>query len=76
MKKTTAFLLATTGFLAGVITGFLFAPVKHGVSIGNHNGNNNRVFKKKQDDDWDYEPEDYFDDPDDLDDDDEEELQF
>lgn len=44
MQKSTAFLLAAVGFLAGVITGFMVAPVKKGICIdhfrfGCNNGN-------------------------------------
>ena len=39
MKKSTLFLLSSTMFLLGTITGFLLAPVKKGFSIGCHNGN-------------------------------------
>jgi hypothetical protein len=39
MKKSTVFLLSATFLLLGIVAGFLFSPVKHGVSIGNHSGN-------------------------------------
>ena len=41
MRKSTGILLSVTGFLAGVITGFLFAPVKKGLHIGCNAGNSN-----------------------------------
>lgn len=40
MKKKSPVLLCTTFFLLGVVLGFLFAPIKNGVSIGNNSGNN------------------------------------
>ena len=40
MKKSSVFLLSTTLLFLGVIIGFLSSPVKHGISIGNHSGNN------------------------------------
>lgn len=50
-------------FLLGVIVGFLFAPLKKGVNIGN---NNNIVSDDDEDDDDDYEYwDEYEDDPDD-----------
>ncbi len=48
MNKLTAFLLATTSFLAGVIAGFLLSPVKHGINIGN----NNKIGRQEEDWDW------------------------
>jgi hypothetical protein len=41
MKKSTGFLLATTMFFMGVTIGFLFAPIKKGVYVGNNSGNRN-----------------------------------
>jgi hypothetical protein len=35
MKKGTAFLLVTTFLFLGMIIGFLMAPIKNGISIGN-----------------------------------------
>ena len=40
MKKKSPALLCTVFFLLGVVLGFLLAPVKNGVSIGNNSGNN------------------------------------
>lgn len=56
MKKSTAFLLALNALLAGVLTGFLLSPVKHGITIGDNNGigNNNRLRKKNGEDCSDY----------------------
>lgn len=39
MRKLTGFLLATTMFFMGVTLGFLFAPIKKGICIGNNSGN-------------------------------------
>jgi len=39
MKKATAFLLCATFFSFGMILGFLLAPIKKGISIGNNSGN-------------------------------------
>ena len=39
MKKSTMFLLCSTMLLLGTVAGFLLAPVKAGVSIGNDAGN-------------------------------------
>lgn len=39
MKRSTLFLLSSTMFLLGTITGFLLAPIKEGLSIGSNNGN-------------------------------------
>lgn len=45
MKKSTAALLAIAAFLAGVLAGFSFAPIKHGIrvniGIGDNSGNSN-----------------------------------
>ena len=53
MKKSTAILISTICFLSGIIIGFLFAPIKKGISIGNNsgnnNGNNNGCIPKKND---------------------------
>ena len=68
MKKSTAVLLALNALLAGVLTGFILSPVKHGITLGDNNGigNNNRIRKKNVDDCCD-------DDEDDDDEDDDEE---
>ncbi|HEX3037551.1 MAG TPA: hypothetical protein VHO94_00980 [Oscillospiraceae bacterium] len=39
MKKSTCFLLTALFFLLGIVTGFMFSPVKHGINIGNNSGN-------------------------------------
>lgn len=39
MDKRSITLLAVCAFLFGVITGFLYAPVKRGIQCGNNNGN-------------------------------------
>ena len=39
MKKSTVFFLAAVSMLAGIIIGFLCAPIKGGVSVGNNCGN-------------------------------------
>ena len=40
MKKLTAFLIALSSFLFGVIVGFAVSPIKNGICVGNNNGNN------------------------------------
>lgn len=40
MRKSTAILTSALCFFIGIIVGFAFAPIKHGLSISN-NGNNN-----------------------------------
>ncbi len=37
--------------LLGILLGFLCAPIKHGLSIGNNNGNTNY---RKDDDDFEF----------------------
>ncbi len=39
MKKGTVFLIAALSMLAGIVLGFLCAPIKGGVSVGNNCGN-------------------------------------
>ena len=39
MKRSTAFLFAALTLMTGMVLGFLFSPVKGGISIGNNNGN-------------------------------------
>lgn len=39
VKKSTCFLLTALFFLLGMVAGFLAAPVKGGVNIGNNSGN-------------------------------------
>lgn len=41
MRKTTGLLLALLGFFMGAVFGFLIAPAKSGMSIGNHQNINN-----------------------------------
>lgn len=40
MKDKETLLLSTTCFFAGVVVGFLIAPIKKGVYCGNNSGNN------------------------------------
>lgn len=56
MNKMTAFLISTICFLLGLVLGFLIAPIKKGIQIGNNSGNN-YVAKSKDnysDDDADF----------------------
>ncbi len=39
-EKTILYLFI--GFLAGVVVGFLFSPIKRGITIGSYNGANNK----------------------------------
>ena len=39
MRKSTFILTASLCFFIGVVLGFVFAPVKQGISIGNNSGN-------------------------------------
>ena len=39
MNVTNRFLLGTTCFFAGMVAGFLFAPIKKGIYCGNNSGN-------------------------------------
>ncbi len=39
MKKSEVILATLCGFFFGVIIGFLVAPIKKGVDIGNNSGN-------------------------------------
>ncbi len=41
MKRVEIILLSTCTFLAGLVLGFLIAPVKKGLEIGNNSGNTN-----------------------------------
>lgn len=41
VKKSTLFLLCSTMLILGTVLGFLLAPIKKGVYIGNNNGNTN-----------------------------------
>ncbi len=36
------FLYVLVAFLAGVIIGFMFSPIKKGIAVGSHNGSNNK----------------------------------
>ena len=45
LKNKETLLLSTTCFLAGVVAGFLIAPIKKGIYCGNNNGNS---FSEKQ----------------------------
>ncbi len=40
VRKSTGALLGGMLFFAGVVCGFLLAPIKKGISIGNNSGNN------------------------------------
>lgn len=51
MKKSNLILLCTTVFSIGIILGFLLAPIKKGISIGNHSGNK---FRDDYNDKFDY----------------------
>lgn len=42
-------LMLICGVLAGIAAGFLFAPVKRGISCGNNNGN---TYNQLEDDYW------------------------
>ena len=42
MKKESL-LVGTACFFAGVVAGFMIAPIKNGIVCGNNNGNNNYV---------------------------------
>ncbi|MGG7165351.1 hypothetical protein [Clostridium ihumii] len=46
MKNNEKILLGTTCFLAGIVGGFLIAPIKKGIYCGNNNGN---LFANKED---------------------------
>jgi len=52
MKIRTAFLMSTLFFLLGIILGFLFAPIKKGLYIGNYSGNNNNCSSTKDADEF------------------------
>ena len=41
MKKNEIILLSVCTFLAGLVLGFLIAPIKKGLEIGNNCGNTN-----------------------------------
>ena len=36
------FLYVVIAFLAGIIIGFIFSPIKKGIAVGSHNGSNNK----------------------------------
>jgi len=40
MKKSTVVFTSAFFFLLGVVLGFVFAPIKKGLYIGNNSGNN------------------------------------
>jgi hypothetical protein len=40
MKKSVACAISLICLLSGIILGFLFSPVKHGIDVGNNSGNN------------------------------------
>ncbi len=40
MRKLTAVLLSALCFFVGMTAGFLCAPIKQGIQIGNNSGNN------------------------------------
>ncbi len=49
MNKLSITLLAVCAFLLGVVTGFLYAPVKNGIECGNNNGNTtNHYYGKRE----------------------------
>lgn len=41
MRKREIFLLSALMLLLGLVIGFLTAPIKQGICIGNNSGNNN-----------------------------------
>lgn len=41
MKKSTGVLLSFACFLLGLVVGFLLAPIKQGIQVGNNSGNTN-----------------------------------
>ncbi|MDF2513349.1 MAG: hypothetical protein K0S04_3215 [Herbinix sp.] len=41
MKKNEIILLSVCTFLGGLVLGFLIAPIKKGLEIGNNSGNTN-----------------------------------
>lgn len=47
MKDKETLLLSTTCFFAGVVVGFLIAPIKKGVYCGNNSGNQYKELKEK-----------------------------
>lgn len=47
MKKGTVFLLSALSLLAGIVIGFLCAPIKGGIYCGN-NYNNQRYFDNEE----------------------------
>lgn len=51
MCKREICLLSAFMLLLGILLGFLCAPIKHGLSIGNNNGNTNY---RKDDDDFEF----------------------
>lgn len=40
MSKLTGFLLSLACLFIGIVAGFMMAPIKKGISIGNNSGNN------------------------------------
>ena len=40
MNKTLSFFKCATFFFFGIVLGFLIAPIKKGISVGNNSGNN------------------------------------
>ena len=44
MKKTEIILLSVSTFLAGLVIGFLLAPIKKGLEIGNNCGDTNNYY--------------------------------
>ena len=58
MNKSTGILLGIVGLLLGIVTGFLLAPIKKGVTIGSYNdgcGCDNDINGDKKKDDEEYE---------------------
>ncbi|HHV09805.1 MAG TPA: hypothetical protein GXX75_05960 [Clostridiales bacterium] len=51
MKKSEIIFLSVCAFLSGLVLGFLIAPIKKGLEIGNNSGNTNNYYgdNEKQD---------------------------
>lgn len=52
IKKSELILATLCGFFFGVIIGFLIAPIKKGIEIGNNSGNtNNFDYEEEEEED-------------------------
>lgn len=49
MSKRGTVLVAVCGILLGVVIGFLIAPIKKGIEIGNNAGNTTNYYGEKRD---------------------------